>query len=310
MADWNFPIAPALARHLVRYTPVKPLKGSGPEHLYLAEEAATRRLVVIKLLQEEPSTSPDLYSRRRQLLIRSGVTLSKLRHPNIIETYDFGASPDGVFVVMEYMQGGSLEQKLAAFGALGVPDVASMARGLAGALDYAHEEGLVHCDIRPDRVGFDAAGMCRLTGFAAARSPGATSMGGAVSLPGSLVYAAPEQLMGNIVAATDQFSLAGVMYRALTGRRPFRATEVVALIRQILTETPEPPSRTRPGLPRAADAVFAKALMRNPEDRFRDCSAFADALDDALGTGGNGGLRSWVNAARAKAVRALSAIGG
>ncbi len=286
MADWPFAIAPGLAGHLSPYRPVKPVRNSGPEHICVAEETGAHRLVVIKLIQDESLVAPEIYARRRQLLIRSGVTLGKLRHPNIVATYDFGVSPDGVFVVMEYVEGASLDQKLALFGSLDAPDLISIVRGLTSALDYSHEAGLVHCDIRPARIMLDAEGKCRLMGFSAARSPGATSMGGGVSLPASLVYAAPEQLEGNIVAKTDQFSLAAVVYRAMTGRRPHRATQLVTLIRQILTETPEPPSLIRPGLPKAVDAVMARAFARNPDDRFPNCTAFADAFAEGFGMGG------------------------
>ncbi len=186
---------------------------------------------------------------------------------------------------MEYLEGGSLDQKLATFGMLEALDLVPIARDVARALDYIHEGGLVHCDIRPGRIAMEAEGKSRLLGFSSARSPGATSVGGGVSLPASVIYAAPEQLAGNIVPATDQFSLAAVIYRALTGRRPFRATELVTLIRQILTETPAPPSRVRPGLPQGVDAVLARALAKNPDDRFRDCSQFADAFEDAFGMG-------------------------
>ena len=295
MAALPFSLKPALFQHLIRYVPVKPLKTSGPERIYLAQETPSGRLVVVKLLQEDPAISAEVYARRRQRLIRSGITLSKLRHPNIVEACEFGAPPDGVFVVMEYLEGGSLDQKLASFGALEGADLCSMVSELASGLDFAHRAGVVHCDIRPGQIMFDAAGRSRLMGFASARSPGATSIGGGVSLPASLVFAAPEQLQCNIEAATDQFCLAAVTYRALTGRRPFRATEVVPLIRQILTEAPEPPTRARPGLPKAVDRVLEKALARNPDDRFPDCSQFADAFGDACGLGRTRRLWARVN---------------
>jgi serine/threonine protein kinase len=285
MADWPVALAPGLAGHLSRYIPVKPIRNTGPEHIVLAQETDPGRQVVIKLLQYDASADSEVWSRRSQLLVRSGVTLGRLRHPNIVELYDFGVSPDGVLLVMEYLEGGSLDQKLATFGMLEAVDLIPIARDLASGLDYIHEGGLVHCDIRPGRIAMDAEGKCRLLGFSSARSPGATSVGGGVSLPASVIYAAPEQLAGNIVPATDQFSLAAVIYRALTGRRPFRATELVTLIGQILADTPAAPSRVRPGLPQGVDTVMARALAKNPGDRFRDCSQFADAFEDAFGRG-------------------------
>src|SRR5438094_161780 len=108
----NRSIAPELTEHLTRYTLVRPLDHRGPEQIYLAEDKTARRRVAIKALAEDTTLTPEANARLRQSLIRGAMTADKLHHPGIVAIHEIGAPPDGVFVVMEYLEGGSLDQKL------------------------------------------------------------------------------------------------------------------------------------------------------------------------------------------------------
>ncbi len=271
-------IPPSLAEHLSKYARLQAIDSSGPETVYAADDTIGRRRVAIKLLSEGDSESAEAFAQRQRSLIRAATISGKLNHPNIVAIYDVGVQQGGMYLVMEYVDGGSLERKIAAQRVLDPEYAAAILLDAAAALDYAHKSGIVHCDMSPCRILVAGQGGAKIAGFSLARSLGATSVRGGATLPRSLVFAAPEQLRGDAERATDQFSLAAIAYYALTGRRPFPAPMLVTLIRQILTETPVPASRLRPELPPALDAVLQRGMAKNPADRYRDCTQFAEAV--------------------------------
>jgi serine/threonine-protein kinase len=205
----------------------------------------------------------------------------RLRHPGIVRVFDHGETAGLLYLAMELVEGREL--KAAAGAAPGPPAQAvRIARQLLDALGYAHSQGVVHRDVKLSNIFLRPDGQVKLMDFGIAHLAGSdlTRTG---DLLGSPSFMAPEQVRGERVdARTDLFAAGVVLYALLAGRRPFLGN-VAAVMHQILTQDPPPPSQANPACPPALDAALARALAKRPEDRWADAAAFAAALDRALG---------------------------
>ncbi|GAA3959536.1 serine/threonine-protein kinase [Gordonia caeni] len=206
-------------------------------------------------------------------------TVASLDHPGIVTVYHHGIDGEIPWFTMQYLEGTDLS------GGQRLPlgEVTQIVRQVADALDYAHARGVVHRDVKPANIMVrrDAAGAVeRVTvlDFGIARLAGASSLTAADSFVGTLTYAAPETIGGRRdVAAADQYALACTAYELLTGRTPFAGLPTPALLHAQLSEAPPPISRSIPALA-GLDHVFARALAKDPAQRYRSCRAFAAAL--------------------------------
>lgn len=207
--------------------------------------------------------------------------VARLNHPNIVQVYDFGTEGDLAYIVMEYIQGKELKDYFDKGERFELQKIFHLMSELLGALDFAHEAGVIHRDVKPANVMVDAQGRAKLTDFGVARitdaeaEPGEATRAGAVV--GTPAYMSPEQIQGQpIDHRTDIFSAGVLLYQLLTGRKPFEGTQW-ALAKKIIQDDPVWPSALVQ-VPPALDRVVARALAKLPDQRYPNARSFAQAL--------------------------------
>ena len=211
-------------------------------------------------------------------------TASMLAHPNIVSMLDFEADAANAYIIMEYVEGASLAELLDATedGLLTADEAAAVTDAVGDALAFAHENGVLHLDIKPDNILIDASGRVRLADFGMASLSTITGYGNAVG--GTIGYMPPEQLQaGQVDVRTDVFAFASVMYEALTGARPFAAPTVKRSLELACGQLSDPCALNEDVDPQAADALLT-ALDPDPEMRPSSVRAFADELLAGLGS--------------------------
>jgi sugar lactone lactonase YvrE len=252
--------------------------------VYLAEHLRLSRRVALKILP--PELAED--QRFRDRFIHESKLAASLDHPNIVDIYDAGEADGLVYLAMRYVGGRDLKTLIAREGALGPERTAALLTQVAGALDAAHQRGLVHRDIKSANVLVEPptgslGEHAYLTDFGLTKRP--ESMSGLTKTGqflGSVEYAAPEQFEGKpIDARTDIYALGCVAYECLTGEVPFRRETEAAVMYAHLREPPPMVTGTRPDLPVGFDAVVSKAMAKRPEERYPSAGALSQALGEA-----------------------------
>lgn len=248
--------------------------------VYLAREVALDRLVAIKLLPPSQAAQPDL----RERFLREARTAAQLSQPNIVAIHTVDQVQGFVFFVMAYIDGDTLGERVRNRGPLPPGESARVLREIAWALAYAHAQGIIHRDLKPDNIILErATGRAVLTDFGIARRLEATGLTAGGELIGTPEYMSPEQATGDALdGRTDLYSLGIVGYFGLTGRLPFEADSISAVLVKQAMEVPTPVSHHAPGTPRSLAQAVMRCLEKRPEDRFPDAKAFGDALSLAL----------------------------
>jgi len=251
--------------------------------VYEGRDPNLDRRVAIKTVKVE-SLAPDAaaeYDARFRTEARSA---ARLQHPNIVSVYDSDRDGDVAFLVMEYIDGEDLKHHLDGGERYSLAQSLRIVDDLLSALDYAHRHGVVHRDIKPANLLIEASGRVKLTDFGVARlqdAGDATRTQGA--MVGTLKYMSPEQVQGQkIDSRADLFSAGVLLYQLLTDQRPFDGENEFAIIQQIVSEAPPPPSSVNARLPAAIDAVVARALAKGREQRYPTAADFAAALRTAM----------------------------
>jgi serine/threonine-protein kinase len=263
------------------YTIARPLGSGGMGEVYLAQHPRLPRQDALKVLRPDVSEDQDF----RQRFIREADLAAALSHPSIVTVYDRGEFDGQLWIATEYVDGADLAQIMRDRYPAGMPveEASAVVTAIAGALDYAHQSGMLHRDIKPANILFSQHGpggrRIALADFGIAReindSAGMTATNMSV---GTVAYAAPEQLMGSpIDGRADQYALAATAFQLLTGTEPFQSTNPVAVISQHLTAPPPRLSQARPDLA-PLDPVFATALAKDPSHRYPNCTMFAREL--------------------------------
>lgn len=270
---------------LDRYRPLEELGEGGFGTVTLAWDTRMQRRVAIKRLafpldeRGIPRQPPGLAEAR---------TAALLNHPNIVTVFDFDTDGDEAFIVMEHVDGASLADILEELDApLTLDETAAVVDAVAEALAYAHHNGVLHLDVKPDNILVTRDGRIKVADFGVSELSSASGHGQAWG--GTIGYMPLEQLQGRTVAeTTDQWALAAVTFEGLTGTNPFvEKSPQAGIVRLELYEPPSPTSLD-PELPAAIDDVLLVALERIPTDRYRDIDTFADALVPLLGDPGAG----------------------
>ena len=225
------------------------------------------------LMREDPSALARFKSEIR--LAR------KIAHRNVVRTYDLGETGGVYFITMEYVEGKSLKELIVSRGHLPVAVVLPIAKQLCRALEVAHEEGIIHRDIKPQNMVVQPDGVLKVMDFGIARlakrTEGQTQLGMIVGTPG---YMAPEQLLADeIDTRADLYAVGVVLYECLTGRMPHQADNTMALIAQMLETTPPSPHELIPEIPVKLSDVVMRALAKQPGQRFASASEMHDVLD-------------------------------
>jgi serine/threonine-protein kinase len=244
--------------------------------VYKARHLRLNRTVALKMLLDGPYARPEEMER----FSREAEAVAGLRHANIVQVYDVGDLDGRPYFTMEYVEGGTLAQKLA-----GTPQssdqAAALVAALAEAIQVAHQSGLVHRDLKPANILLTADGTPKVTDFGLARrleGGGLTLSGVPVGTPS---YMAPEQGRGHrdaIGPAVDVYALGAILYELLTGRPPFRAETAAATLQQVLAEDPVPPSRLNHRVLRDLETICLKCLHKEPTRRYSSARELADDL--------------------------------
>jgi serine/threonine-protein kinase len=253
--------------------------------VYRAYDLRLKRPVALKLVA--PSLARDEQFRER--FARESELVMSLEHPNVVPIYDAGDVDGRVYLAMRLVDGTDLRSLLQTEGALEPDRAIAICTQIAAALDAAHARGLVHRDVKPSNVLLDSSGHVYLADFGLTRSldDEAAAEDRAVGTP---AYLAPEQLEGRPVdARADVYSLGCVLYECITGEAVFPRGSRLAVAWAHLEEAPPRASKRRAGLPEKVDAVVARALAKEPEQRFASCGALVSAAGQALGLGKIGG---------------------
>jgi len=277
----------AVGSRLGPYEVLSPLGAGGMGEVWKARDTRLERTVAIKVLPDHLASSPDV----RQRFEREAKTISALSHPHICALYDVG-NQDGVeYLVMEYLEGETLSDRLAK-GPLPLDQLLRYGIEIADALDRAHRQGIVHRDLKPGNVMLTKSGV-KLLDFGLAKAMEAPSAkSGLTALPtaahnltqegtvlGTFQYMAPEQLEGQEAdARTDIFAFGAVLYEMATGRKAFEGKSQASLIASILTTEPAPVSTIQPMTPPALDRVVKTCLAKDPEDRWQSAHDIASEL--------------------------------
>lgn len=270
-------------KKLGRYDLVRVLGKGAMGIVYEGRDPNLERRVAIKTVKVENLSEEAAaeYEARFRTEARSA---ARLQHPNIVSVYDSDRDGDIAFLVMEYIQGDDLKHHLDKGVRYSLEQSLKMIRDLLSALDYAHKQGIVHRDIKPANLLIEPGGRVKLTDFGVARiqdSGEATRTQG--SMVGTLKYMSPEQVQGQkIDSRADLFSVGVVLYQLLTDKRPFDGDNDFSIIHQIIGHTPAAPSSFNGRLPPAIDAVVARALAKDREQRFASARDFASALQSAM----------------------------
>ena len=264
------------------YTVVRRLGAGGMGEVYLAQHPRLPRQDALKLLNASISTDPNF----RERFLREADLAARLWHPHIVGVHDRGEDDDRLWIAMDFVDGPDAAELMARKHPAGMPQelVIAIVTALASALDYAHNQGLLHRDVKPaniiiTNIDDDEQRRILLTDFGIARDlEDASGLTQTNMTLGTVAYAAPEQLMGeHIDGRADQYALAATAYHLLTGTPMFPQTNPAAVIGHHLSSPPPRLADTRPALA-PLDPVLAVALAKSPTDRFARCSDFARAL--------------------------------
>ncbi len=262
-----------------RYRIERELGQGGMATVYLAHDVRHDRKVALKVLL--PALAAILGAERFLNEIR---TTANLQHPHILSLFDSGQADGMVYYVMPYVAGESLRHRLDREQQLPVDEAVRIARDVAGALDYAHRQGVVHRDIKPENILLHE-GQALVADFgialAASRSEGSTRITETGMSLGTPQYMAPEQAMGQreITPKADIYALGCVLYELLSGEPPFTGPTPQAIVARVMTEEPRSLTLQRPTVPEHVEAAIFVALAKLPADRFGSAAQFAEALE-------------------------------
>jgi serine/threonine-protein kinase len=263
-----------------RYRIVRHVANGGMASVWEAHDELLDRAVAVKVLGAH--LGEDERARKRfQREARTAAGLSS--HPHVVTIYDVGEHDGRSFIVMELLRGGTVADTLRSGQPVARPVALRWLREAASALDAAHEQRIVHRDVKPANMLLDERGRLALADFGIARLGLEDQITQTGQVLGTAAYIAPEQAMGErSTPASDRYALAVVAFELLTREKPFRAENFAAQARAHVDDPPPSASERDPQLPRGVDAVLVRGMAKTPADRFASAGALVDALEDAL----------------------------
>ncbi len=272
-------MADLIGHQITNYEITGVLGKGGMAVVYRARQLNIQREVAIKVIKPDLADTEDLLKRFE----REANTVASLSHPHILKLFDFGQYEGLLYLVMELLTGGALADEIRQ-GPLSVDRTARLVDQMAGALDYAHMQGLIHRDLKPQNILLDQRGNAHLTDFGIAKILGATTnltQSGVVM--GTPAYMSPEQWQGQaLTPQADLYSFGVMVFEMLTGRLPFRADTPAAMMYRHLQELPPPIHTIREDLPPQLNDFFEQALAKASQQRFDSASALNAAFKAAI----------------------------
>lgn len=277
-------MANLVGKTLGKYEISELLGKGGMAEVYKAYHPKLERFVTIKVLHSFLVEGKDFQARFE----REAKAVATLRHPHIIQIHDFEVDGDLFYMVMEFIDGGTLQAYMEALTLKGeympLGRVLAILRQVAGALDYAHQHQIIHRDIKPSNILLDSVGNAYLADFGIARMMSSTQFTSTGSLIGTPTYMSPEAGLGEeLTSVSDIYSLGVILYEMLTGKAPFTAdTTPLAIIHKHIHESPPSPGNLRTDLSIATQHVILKALAKDPADRYQTAGEMVQDLEKAL----------------------------
>ena len=266
--------------------------------VYKAVDPIIDRTVAIKTINLNLSRQElEEYEARFQQEIKAA---GRLNHPNIVTIYDVGKTDQVAYMAMEFLEGNELKEIIASGNLMPADQVVDIIAQVADGLWFAHQQDIVHRDVKPSNIMVMKGGIAKITDFGIARLPNSAVKTMTGLILGSPRYMSPEQVIGKTIdARSDIFSLGVVLYEALTGMAPFDGDNVNAIMYSTVNTTPPPPSQHNRGIPAMLDLIAAKAMAKLLEDRYQTIKELADDLRE---------VRRQIDSTRpAAALRAASA---
>jgi serine/threonine protein kinase len=269
-------------QNLGKYRILEPLGRGGMAQVYKAYHPQLDRYVAIKVLRSDLVEEVEFLARFR----REARAVAALRHPHIVQIYDFDVQDDLYYMVMELLEGDTLKAYLNAMRLrrerLPLGETVRIFSDVLDGLSYAHGEGIIHRDLKPANIMLTGRGQAVLTDFGIAQIVGGTQYTVSGALMGTLSYMAPEQgLDGHCDARSDIYSLGIAYYETLTGTVPFDADTPLAILMKHINDPLPMPRKLDPGIPEPFERVALKALAKRADDRFQSAAAMTEALTDA-----------------------------
>ena len=244
--------------------------------VYRAFQLSLKRVVLIKALQPQAATEPDIVQRFE----REAQACARLKHPNIVDVFDFGTFDGSFYIAMEYVEGKSLQDLLAGGQRLPLDITLFIVTQVLQGLAHAHARGVIHRDLKPANVLIAQDGTVKITDFGLATfldSPGSTTHGGVVGTP---AYMSPEQISGEALdGRSDLFSLGATFYEMLTHRQAFGGATTATCLNKVLNEEPPRLESLVPSLPEALQAVLLRLLKKDREERYASTEKVLDDLE-------------------------------
>lgn len=262
-----------------QFEPEDEIGRGGYATVYRARHVQLQTEVALKVIH--PGRARD--SQARQRFIREAQAAAALDHPHIVRIYDLGEDQERVFMAMDYLAGGNLQQWREAQPAATWTEWLPLLAQVAEALDYAHDKGVLHRDVKPNNILLDGKGRAYLGDFGLAQVAEASRLTQVGSIVGTPTYLSPEQVEDKTLdGRADQYALAVVAYELLVGRPPFSGHSPTAVSLMHVTEAPPPPSQNSGQAPAEADDVLLRALAKDPAQRYPTCLEFIRTLEAAL----------------------------
>jgi eukaryotic-like serine/threonine-protein kinase len=260
-----------------RYRAIELLGSGGMAEVYLAHDAVLDRDVALKVLSRRYADDDEVIERFRSEA-RSAAALS---HPNIVSIYDRGETEDGTYyIVMEYVAGGILSERILRVGPFPTPTAAAVAIQVAEALEEAHRRGIVHRDVKPQNILVTESGDVKVADFGIARAASSATLTRTGIVLGSVHYMSPEQALGlHVGPRSDLYSLGAVLYEMLTGEPPYDAENPISIAMKHVDGFLRPPQEVDPSISEGMNAITVRLLAKDPEERYADAVSLVKDLD-------------------------------
>jgi serine/threonine protein kinase/beta-lactam-binding protein with PASTA domain len=262
-----------------RYEVIERVGGGGMAIVYKAHDSLLNRKVAVKVLRQQYTNDDDFIRRFR----REAQAAASLSHPNIVSIYDVGQDDDVYYIVMEYIEGSTLNDKIKEMAPLQIEEAVHIASQICDALDHAHMNEIIHRDIKPHNILIGKNGRIKVTDFGIARATASTDTTQTGAVLGSVHYFSPEHAKGVVQGAkSDLYSLGIVLYQMLTGKLPFIGDSPISVALKHLQEKVEEPRKINALIPQSVENIILKAVRKDPEERYVSAKEMLEDLDSCL----------------------------
>ncbi|MEI7027208.1 Stk1 family PASTA domain-containing Ser/Thr kinase [Paenibacillus sp. y28] len=262
-----------------RYEILERVGGGGMAIVYKGHDMLLHRKVAVKVLRQQYVHDEEFIRRFR----REAQSAASLSHPNVVSIYDVGQEEDVHYIVMEYIEGKTLNDLIKERAPLQVDEAVHIAAQICDALDHAHMNQIVHRDIKPHNILLGINGRIKVTDFGIARAADATQITQTGSVVGSVHYFSPEHAKGvSTGAKSDIYSLGIVMYQMLTARLPFLGESPISVALKHLQENVEDPRNVNPLIPQSVENIILKSMRKNPDERYHSAGEMLRDLESCL----------------------------